>query len=124
VRCWGSNDLGQLGTGYDHESGRPMIRAPERVPIEGVVHLAAAHLRTCALLADASVACWGTAEHGETGAADAQAWLPTRVGGLPPVRSIALGGDASCAITRPDGEVLCWGKLAAGDAYAPERLEW
>jgi alpha-tubulin suppressor-like RCC1 family protein len=38
---------------------------------------------------------------------------PTPVEGLPPVRDVALGSDAACAVTL-DGEVWCWGLNAAG----------
>jgi alpha-tubulin suppressor-like RCC1 family protein len=121
VRCWGSNELAQLGDGHEARSG-PQLAT--RVGIEGAVHIVAAGFRTCALLEDGSVACWGQGGHGENGDTEATTLLPFHVRGLSSAQSIALGAETTCAVREPAGEVFCWGKLPAGDVYVPASMSW
>ena len=65
VKCWGANDRGQIGvrtTETCKRSGAPIPCSTEPVNVEGlsnVVAIASGALHTCALLADATVTCWG-----------------------------------------------------------------
>jgi alpha-tubulin suppressor-like RCC1 family protein len=101
--------------------------------------LALGQAHTCALMADASVRCWGDGASGQTGAgsADALGDQPGETIGLEalplggPVLQIAAGGYHTCAV-REGGGVRCWGegidgRLGQGDAQsrgdAPGELE-
>jgi alpha-tubulin suppressor-like RCC1 family protein len=55
VRCWGSNELGQLGDGTT--SNRALPDGPDVV--QGAKALAAGFQYTCALLEAGTVKCWG-----------------------------------------------------------------
>lgn len=81
----------------------------------------------CALLADATVACWGFNRSGQVGVSPEESqqdgsggafvMVPTRVEGLRDVAQIAAGHQTSCAVTR-GGEVLCWGAVDRTSAPA------
>ncbi|MFO0601783.1 MAG: hypothetical protein U0324_01355 [Polyangiales bacterium] len=69
VRCWGTNEYGQLGTGHEGDemcswapTPTPCRTRPTRVPgLDDVVGLAAAEFAVCAIRRDGSVWCWGSA---------------------------------------------------------------
>ncbi|HEU4405382.1 MAG TPA: hypothetical protein VFS43_08850 [Polyangiaceae bacterium] len=69
VRCWGSNDKGQLGYGHRENIGDNEVPAdPTPVDVGGTARqLAAGFDHTCALLADGTVRCWGGNEFGQLG---------------------------------------------------------
>ncbi|MCU0672317.1 MAG: hypothetical protein MUE69_05935 [Myxococcota bacterium] len=82
VRCWGANDLGQLG------DGRASAGGPTPLTVAGLTAttIAASELGTCAIREDGSVACWGNGAiaFGITG--DPSEWLePTEHPVFPPV---------------------------------------
>lgn len=63
ARCWGANDMGQLGAAlYDAQSNSPVT-----VPLTGVRQLASGENHTCALLNDGTVWCWGRNDVGQLG---------------------------------------------------------
>jgi alpha-tubulin suppressor-like RCC1 family protein len=120
VRCWGSNDFGQLGDGTNAERDLPVAPAGLR---EKVVQIAAGDYHTCALLDDGSARCWGNNEEGQlgTGGIDrpkgpggpaimgmAAPEGPALVHSLGVVTAIESRDDLTCALdTR--GLVACWG---------------
>lgn len=129
VRCWGHGDM--LGV----EAGAP-VGDDEPVPIQNVdfgfnaddpqtpksaIDIAANVLRTCAVLNDNTVRCWGYNIHGELGLGftgetigDDEPILavpPVPVGA--PVRTIEASGDHVCGITTANN-VRCWGVNNAG----------
>lgn len=70
VKCWGKNDLGQLG--YGDTTHR---LAPDALPIDfgdehAVIDLAAGTSHVCALLDDRSLRCWGQNATGQLGYGD------------------------------------------------------
>ncbi|MCA9618628.1 MAG: hypothetical protein KC731_06395 [Myxococcales bacterium] len=110
TRCFGSREHGRIGDGVTAEAHRPVA-----VPLDGrATDLAADGARTCAVLADGGVRCWG--------------WLfgPTRrplgtgqalaaIEGVADATEISLSGRDACAVTRGGG-IRCW---ASAQTAAP-----
>jgi alpha-tubulin suppressor-like RCC1 family protein len=110
VKCWGKNDLGQLGNGTTIQRNVPV----DVSGLANVAAIAAAGGRTCVLTATGGVKCWGV---GVTSPADV-------VGLESGVTAIVAGGGEgptstwgdlghSCALTEAGG-VKCWGNNAGG----------
>jgi hypothetical protein len=117
VRCWGYNDVGQLGYGHTREIGDDeWPSSAGDVDVGGrVVQLAAGHTHTCAVLDTRAVRCWGYNGIGQLGYGHTSyigdnetpaSAGDVNVGG--PVTQIVAGSDHTCA--RLDtGAVRCWG---------------
>ena len=107
VKCWGSNDYGQLGDGSVHH---------RRTPVDvvglasGVTDVAAGGSHTCAVTAGGGVKCWGGNWHGELGdGTNDHRVTPTDVAGLASgVVSVVGGATHTCALMTGGG-VKCWG---------------
>jgi alpha-tubulin suppressor-like RCC1 family protein len=122
VKCWGYNSVGNLGLG-DTENRYPEGTGDElpAVALGGgrrATRIASGVLRTCALLDDGSLKCWGRNIFGELGLGDTanRGDDPVEMGDNLPVvdlgagrhaRSFAVGG-VSCAIL-DDDSLKCWG---------------
>lgn len=108
VRCWGLNEDGQVG----NDARSAEVDSPvEVVGLGGPVRaIAAGAGHSCAILLDGRVMCWGDNSEGQLGDGSTTDRLrPVLVQGLPgPVRVLALGGRASCALTEA-GALFCWG---------------
>lgn len=113
VRCWGQNDLGQLG-----QTRMPWIAfAGVVTSLEGpVVGLATSMDTTCAVTGSGKVSCWGIIFPG-AGYDYFQdpleaSHLPIGVDGFdsvqPPTR-LAVGGLAACAAVEDGHAIRCWG---------------
>jgi hypothetical protein len=63
VRCWGSNNAGQLGAALDQWGST----VPVDVGLTDVTQIAAGSIHTCALRTDGSVWCWGSNQYGQLG---------------------------------------------------------
>jgi alpha-tubulin suppressor-like RCC1 family protein len=137
VRCWGSNDWGQLGhapgAAGDAECLSPTTPvgncSQHPVAIDGLTgavevavgaDVSGEHGVSCARFADGSVQCWGD---NTTGAV--VGWVgggqemdsdphpvPTPIGLPGAATRIVAGGLSVCAIV--DGKVICWGDDGAG----------
>lgn len=131
VKCWGSNDYGQLGSGdtvtrgrFDGEMGdaRPPVdlgtgRTALRV-VAGLRH-------TCAVLDDHSVKCWGGNDWGQLGLEDSKtrgdkpgsmgaALSTVNLGSGRTALEITAGlGHHTCAVL-DDHSVKCWGRQQSG----------
>ena len=126
VRCWGGNDMGQLGIGNYTNLLAPLYQNI----LEGVIQIAAGDSHTCALMNETGgVRCWGWNIDGQLGMGIFNESLPA-----PPifdiltdVTEIAVYGVHSCALMKENGGVRCWGsnmfgELGVGDTnsrYAP-----
>jgi hypothetical protein len=105
VRCWGSNDHGQLGGGAELRR-----LSPAAVPgLTDVAQLAAGGNETCARMKDGTVQCWGEREG---------AVAPTPIVGVRGAVRIAVGHALACAVLE-GGTLSCWGP-GRGDWLAGE----
>jgi alpha-tubulin suppressor-like RCC1 family protein len=114
VRCWGNNELGQLGDGTITDRHTP-------VNVSGLtsgVAAVAAGVHTCALTSGGGVKCWGYNNHGQLGdnkACASPCTTPVNVSGLTSgVAAISVGLFHTCALTSAGG-VKCWGSNAIGN---------
>ena len=122
VRCWGGNDVGQLGYGDTERRGDEAGESlATNVPVGGRVRqLALGEFHTCALLESGAVRCWGGNSFGELGYGHIDPLgnnpneLPTEdlaVGGL--VAQLTVGLAHTCALLS-SGAVRCWGSSSGG----------
>ncbi|MFZ9393407.1 MAG: RCC1 domain-containing protein, partial [Ilumatobacteraceae bacterium] len=117
VKCWGLNDLGQLGDGTTTSRSLPVdvLVSLGGSPLTGVTAISAGTSHTCALLSTGSVKCWGYNGDGEFGnGTTTNSSLPVDVlvslGGSPltGVSAITAGAYHTCALLST-GSVRCWG---------------
>ncbi len=116
ISCWGSNLLGQLGSG-----GAPVSPSPVSVAgIDDAIGVATGVEHTCAVREGGAVYCFGLNIHGELG--DGQRDLYTsgqvKVAGIDDAASIFASRTHSCVL-HSNGEISCWGrnwKGSTGDA--------
>src|SRR5207249_2940082 len=136
VRCWGQNDLGQLGNGTsDPVPNNPSTFNPTPVTVSGIttaVAISAGGWHTCALLQDGTVRCWGDNTWGQMGngailvspsPGDPVTPTPTPVAVTGITTAVAIeagafhttaiaaasGAEHTCALLQ-DGTVRCWGR--------------
>jgi alpha-tubulin suppressor-like RCC1 family protein len=113
VKCWGQNDLGQVGDG---NPGSP-VSTPVDVSglSSGVSSIATGVHHSCALTTGAGLKCWGFNRYGRLGdGTETDRSEPVDVSGLSSgVSAIAAGGGHSCAVTT-GGAAKCWGENLAG----------
>lgn len=114
ARCWGLNDVGQLGTG--EMTGRvPHSRPSEVTGLQAdVVAISAGGAHTCALDQDGTVWCWGSNSHGQLGdGTTTDRSSPSEVRLDTEAVAVSAGGEHTCALTTAGG-VKCWGRNDAG----------
>ena len=123
VKCWGDNQVGQIGNG----SVNPMSFPADVVGLaSGVRAIAANGYHSCALTAAGGVKCWGRNADGRLGdGTTTDRRTPVDVVGLSSgVTAIAVGGNNSCALLAT-GNVLCWGGNGhgqLGDGTTTDRI--
>jgi len=112
IKCWGSNESGQLGNGTTTDSAVPV---DVNGLSSGVTAIALGGSHTCALTATGGVKCWGSNYAGWLGDGTAiERHTPVNVSGLSNgVIAIATGDSHSCALTASGG-VKCWGYNSTG----------
>ncbi len=120
VRCWGSNDSGQLGFGAvgGVRATAVLVRdagGPLRDAVQVAVGEDSLQGHSCARRRDGTVVCWGANDKGQIGDGTlVQRPRPTvvllRAGGGPldEVRQVVLGGAHTCVLLA-SGEARCWG---------------
>ena len=107
VKCWGSNDDGELGDGTNTDSNVPV----GVVGLDsGVASVSAGPAHSCAVTLSGALKCWGQNSHGQLGTGNTRnSAVPVDVVGLSSgVATVATGPEHSCAVTT-SGAVKCWG---------------
>lgn len=120
--CWGSNDLGQLGTGFDGVQLN-VSTFPEYVNgVIGVKEIEAGENHTCAITDNKELFCWGSNSKGQIGQLlkdesrqimGRSTVLNAERVELSGVTDIALGNSHTCATTEK-GYLYCWGNNLNG----------
>ncbi len=112
VKCWGRNDVGQIGDGSTIHQPLPVDVSGLK---EGVEMISAGYYHTCALLKNGSVRCWGDNYYGQLGDnTTISRNEPVSVSNLTfGVRQISSGGSHNCVLTENNG-VKCWGRNDTG----------
>jgi hypothetical protein len=112
IKCWGSNDRGELGLGDRRSRVAANEQMGDALPFvvfeqpDRIVSLDAGSGRTCALQASGKLWCWGQALD-SVDDEDSRS-KPELVQLAGPVSSFALGEPHACA-SLLDGSVHCWG---------------
>lgn len=112
VKCWGRNNVGQLGNGTKVDSS---IAVNVAGLSSGVTAISSKWNHTCALTSSAGVKCWGYNFYGGLGdGTNTDRSVPIDVVGLTHnVLAIAVGQYHACALVRSGG-VKCWGQNSSG----------
>lgn len=107
LECWGDNSAGQLSQSL-----------PPAPPPADITDIAAGASRTCALMRDRSVQCWGRYSITYPVPTGAESPQPaTRVvDASANVEQLVAGGDAFCARTAA-GRLICWGYLDVAHGF-------
>ncbi|MCB9228559.1 MAG: hypothetical protein H6618_03020 [Deltaproteobacteria bacterium] len=138
LKCWGSNNSGQLGQGNISNIGDQPGEMGDTLPSvqlgtgRYVLQVAVGGYHTCALLDDHRVKCWGQNAYGQLGREDTQnqGTAPAQMGdNLAYVNlgsgrtalSVSAGFYHSCALL-DDGTVKCWGKNDSGQLGHEDNL--
>jgi len=109
VKCWGKNDVGQLGNGSTTLSTYPVQVTGLT---SGVSSVAAGKDFACAVMLDATVQCWGSNASGQFGSGDTvSSTVPVDIG-ISDVSAIAAGTNSTCFIV--SGAVQCAGANTNG----------
>lgn len=107
VKCWGSNNYGQLGDGTTTDR----TTAVDAVGLtDGVQAISLGAYHSCALTTEGTVKCWGYNYYGQLGDGSTtnRTTAVSSLGLSGGIIAIALGGHHSCGVTSVGG-VKCWG---------------
>lgn len=112
VRCWGWNNVGQLGDGASDDRAAPTrIESDLRFQSVGI-HGAGGH--ACAVATDGAAYCWGENGSGQLGnGTQSTSTVPVAVIGGLRFRMVSAGRGFSCGVTG-GGTLHCWGRAVWG----------
>jgi alpha-tubulin suppressor-like RCC1 family protein len=112
--CWGDNGYGQVAGDASTASTNIAVAVAN---LWNGTAIAAGYRDTCAILADATLGCWGSDEEQFLGVPvtgpDAPIG-PLTVLGFRGVTDVALGYGFGCVVLSEGGTVECWGSEALG----------
>jgi len=109
VKCWGENEVGQLGTGTDLEYSKMPVEVSGLA--SGVMELATGGGKhSCVIRTGGEVKCWGANWYGQLGDGSTNnSNVPVEVDGLEGgVIGLATNMYHTCVLTG-NGGVKCWG---------------
>lgn len=120
VRCWGSNEKGQLGNDSTTDSPLPVDVAGLQ---SGVTAIAAGGYNTCAVTSAGAVKCWGDNTYGQLGNGTTdEAHVPVDVVGLSSgMTEVSIAELHGCARSS-GGDLKCWGTGYLGDGTQSDSL--
>jgi alpha-tubulin suppressor-like RCC1 family protein len=127
VRCWGTNNKGQIGDDSMSLRTTPTtVLAPTGTgALTGATQLTSGIYFNCARLSTGRVACWGSNVGNQLGdGSDDDRDRPVYVrnsantGPLTGVRQVAAGGYFACALLT-NGQARCWGSVPSGASALP-----
>lgn len=114
VKCWGRNNVGQLGDTSNTTRTAPVLVSG----ITGVTSLAVGYDHACVVQsADQKVRCWGYNSNGQLGdGSTSNRWTSVQVNAasLGNVTGVYAGFYHTCAILASDSTVKCWGNNSLG----------
>jgi len=131
VKCWGFNGDGELGIGSTANQGDNPGEMGDPLPFVSLgtgrtaTAIAVSQTRSCALLDNGQLKCWGFNNLGQLGQEDTvtrgdnagemgDALLPINLGTGRTVKSFALGvGSHTCALL-DNSAIKCWGANGVG----------
>lgn len=130
LKCWGSNEFGQLGQGTSAatigaQPGEVVALNPIQLGTDFVVkdfYLGDSH--TCALSTKNILKCWGYNQYGQLGIEDnfsrgsstdemGEALPAVNLGDHFEIQQVVVGGNFNCALSQL-GKVKCWGSNSSG----------
>ncbi|HEX6834197.1 MAG TPA: hypothetical protein VF132_11745 [Rudaea sp.] len=120
IKCWGSNDAGQLGISVVGDKSSPALVFNGASPISDAIAIAAGARHTCAVRQGGTVFCWGDNTFGQIGTNDGlQHYGPAAVvdaanNPITGMQAVAAGAIHTCAQSAA-GLVLCWGDDTYGE---------
>lgn len=122
AKCWGFNNVGQLGDNTTTDSTVPV----DVVGLSNIVQLGLSEAIVCAAKSNGGAVCWGWNPAGGIGdGTTTDRRVPTQVSGLTSgVTSVSAGYQHACA-SLETGEIKCWGRNnegQLGDGTSTNRL--
>lgn len=118
VKCWGSNEAGQLGDG----TRKRRLTAVAVQGLAGAAAVSTGWRMSCAALADGTARCWGANDRGQLGdGTTTNRSAPVAVQGLTGVLAVSAGGLHACALLVAR-TIACWGDNARGELGNGTRL--
>ncbi len=116
VKCWGKNNVGQLGDDTNNSNASPVTT----LGLSGVEAVSLSDTSSCALLNTGAVKCWGNGAYGNIGNNNSvNSYQPLSVWTsssdstpLSSVNRVSVGSMHTCALIS-DGSVKCWGMWPA-----------
>ena len=115
VQCFGKNNEGQLGLGYENSDRSPSNVLSVNFPEQGkAVSMAAGYEFSCSLMRNGTVYCWGANNFGQLGdGTTSDSSVPTMAQLPGSAKAISLGQSHACALMDSD-ELMCWGRNNVG----------
>lgn len=117
VKCWGSDDVGEMGNGAGSRATTPAT-VPNLSDVEKIV---IGDRHTCIVNSNGAMKCWAANAHGQLGDGSEENQIsPVDVSGMTSgVTEIAAGGEDeslgfTCAVK--SAKLYCWGSDARGQA--------
>ena len=110
AKCWGRNNLVQLGAGII-STDLPQAETPRDVyQMSSAMAIASGSAHSCVVLFTGEVQCWGNNNFRQTGYDQpALPSFPVTVPGITTALNVSAGFEHTCAVLS-SGSVQCWGR--------------